>query len=254
MRILLGVMLYLALLVPGLAQDPSKPNEGAAFYSRVETYLLDRRQSLLDEESAMVAPLWIGNTSEIFLIEEAEYRRIMGLLRDWRNSGSFDADAIQHLPPLDRYLFERLGAGTIGDMEGARLDAHVVELRPNRDRLLNQFETALDYIYERFNDEVATAASEAQPDIYRVFESTYGEIHWEAGYYGNPNNTIAVEDIYEDRDLGGWVVAGRWGRANDPDRHGGFEFVFGSPCTFAGSWWYTGHEQSNATNWTGQCQ
>ena len=58
-----------------------------------------------------------------------------------------------------------------------------------------------------------------------------------------------------DTDRGGWIVTGRWGRTNDPDRKGGFEFVFGSPCRFTGSWWYGEADESTVgTAWSGECK
>jgi hypothetical protein len=52
------------------------------------------------------------------------------------------------------------------------------------------------------------------------------------------------------------VVEGRWGRVDDPDRVGGFEFWFSSACSFSGWWWYDNDRpdvESRSPNWTGEC-
>ncbi|MEO1224613.1 MAG: hypothetical protein AAFX92_10325 [Pseudomonadota bacterium] len=258
MRILVTAPLCLSIAAPGWTQVADvKPDEvnSIDFYADAEARLLAERQALLDQESAMEWPLWIGQPGmEIIIVEEAEYRRVLGLLRDWTTSGLFEHRGIEYLPALDRYLFETLGIEAIANMDAAALDLHVAQARANRDRLLSVFDAALDYTAARVDYLLAVRQAEAQPDIYRVFTSTYGEIHWQEGYYDEPNNTIAIEDIYEDRDRAVWVVEGSWGRLNDPDRHGGFEFLFSSPCQFAGRWWYSGSDAGAAVNWTGECQ
>ena len=258
MRVFLSALLCLAIALPGWAQETdAKPDQrnSIEFYADAEARLLAQRQSLLDEESAMELPLWIGQPGlEIFLVEEAEYRRILRLLRGWTTSGLFEQRGIQYLPALDRYLFETLGIEAIANMDGAALDAHVAEVRANRARLLSVFEHALNYIEARVDYILAVSQAAVRPDIYRVFASTYGDIHWQEGYYDEPNNTIEIEDIFEDRDRAVWVVEGSWGRLNDPDRHGGFEFLFSSPCQFAGTWWYSDDAPGDTVNWTGECQ
>jgi len=257
MRLLVAALLCLAIAVPGWAQETdAKPDQQNTidFYADAEERLLDERQALLDQESTMEWPLWIGQPGmEIIIVEEAEYRRVLGLLRGWTTSGLFEHRGIEYLPALDRYLFETLGIEAIANMDAAALDLHVAQARANRDRLLSSFENALNYTAARVDYILAVSQAEVRPDIYRVFASTYGEIHWQEGYYDEPNNTIAIEDIYEDRDRAVWVVEGSWGRLNDPDRHGAFEFLFSSPCQFAGIWWYTGDAPGDEVNWTGEC-
>ena len=262
MRFILSALLCLAIAAPAMAQKGEDPDDlvppgvnSLEFYSDAEERLLTERQSLLDQESALSLPLWVGAPGErIFILEEVEYRRILELLRDWANSDFFEPRDIEYLPSLDRYLFESLGIEAIANMDGTALEVLVEQARVNRQRLLSVYEAAISYAQARFDYHSALASYSERPDIYQVYDTTYGEIHWQEGYYNVPNNTIEIEDIYEDRDRAGWVVVGRWGREDDADTHGGFEFLFSSACQFAGRWWYTGSDAGVSENWTGECQ
>ncbi|MEM7443918.1 MAG: hypothetical protein AAF414_11375 [Pseudomonadota bacterium] len=270
MRVFLSALLFFAATVPVMAQKGEGPTEapGAApaettqaginsleFYSEAEERLLNERQDLLDRESAMGWPIWVGAPgTRIFIVEEAEYRRILGLLRDWVNSDFFDSRDIEYLPLLDQYLFESLGIEAIANLQGAELDAQVNQALVNRERLLHTYEAALNYAQAKFDYHATLQSFNERPDIDQVFTSTYGDIHWREGYYNIRNNTLEIEDIYEDLDRAGWVVEGSWGRQNDPDYRGGFEFLFSSACQFAGTWWNSGEEPGTAANWTGECR
>ncbi|MCP5004065.1 MAG: hypothetical protein GY941_09005 [Planctomycetes bacterium] len=91
-------------------------------------------------------------------------------------------------------------------------------------------------------------------DLSRVYKSDqhYGDIHWQKGWYGNANKTITITKQYWDTSKNEYVVEGHWGRKNAPATSGGFKFLFDSPCSFKGKWWYT--NRKSKTNWSGKCK
>ena len=90
-----------------------------------------------------------------------------------------------------------------------------------------------------------------EPNLAKPWSSSYGILHWHAGWYGDENKTIAIDDQYWDEEAGNYVVRGRWGRKNDPDYKGGFSFDFSSACNFAGDWWYD--FKGGGGTWAGNC-
>ncbi len=92
-----------------------------------------------------------------------------------------------------------------------------------------------------------------RPDLGRVFTSIpsrYGDIHFNAGWYGNQTKTIKVTSTTWDAAKGQWVVVGTWGHNNSND--GGFEFNFNTPCSFSGSW--GSGTSRTGTTWSGNCK
>ncbi len=254
-----SMFIALAAVTGALAAAPAaaQDTDWEAMYAHVEEYWLQHREAALAEERDMSDPVWVGDIgpdAQLLVVEGGEARRVLMLLRDWANADADAADKIAFLPDLDRALIARFGLDDIGRMTNFDIGTAVAQLRANRDRVLDRYAGVLAASAERFQQARDARVSAEQPDLYRVYDSTYGEIHWEAGWYGDESKTIAVRDVYEDPDRGGWVVEGRWGRADDPDYDGGFSFLFGSPCGFAGSWWYGDDDDAVGTAWTGACQ
>ncbi len=93
----------------------------------------------------------------------------------------------------------------------------------------------------------------AEPALDRIFSSTYGDIHWQEGYYSSTSKTLAVDRVFWQTALGVYVVRGRWGRSNG-SRSGEFEFHFDAACSFSGYWWDDGEEMPSGKNWSGSCK
>lgn len=81
-----------------------------------------------------------------------------------------------------------------------------------------------------------------------IQKSTFGDINWSEGWYGNPTKTIRITSRQRDS-LGRLVVIGVWGRSNS-DRTGGFEFVYSDQCTFKGVYW---EGSGSRKAWNGSC-
>ncbi len=91
----------------------------------------------------------------------------------------------------------------------------------------------------------ADSGAGPRPDIACVWRSSYGEIHWSEGWYGNRTKTLRGSLRVED---GQWVYRGTWGRTDSP-RSGAVVLTFDSPRTFRGYW--TEGASGRQTSWTG---
>ncbi|MAS93297.1 MAG: hypothetical protein CMO55_08880 [Verrucomicrobiales bacterium] len=81
-----------------------------------------------------------------------------------------------------------------------------------------------------------SAAVKFEPNLSAVWTSSYGDIHWSQGWYDTQNNTIRIEDRKWRATDGVYIVSGSWGRADDPNYGGKFEFKFTSPEKFSGAY------------------
>lgn len=89
------------------------------------------------------------------------------------------------------------------------------------------------------------AAEAARPDISCPWSSSYGEIHWSDGWYGNRTKTLRGSLSREgDR----WVFRGTWARTNG-SRTGAVLFTFDSATSFRGYW--TEGASGTQRTWTG---
>lgn len=94
-------------------------------------------------------------------------------------------------------------------------------------------------------------STQFRPDFSQIWSSTYGDIYWRQGYYGNTTKTIARGTGQWDAVNGVYVMEGRWGRTTS-SYAGGWRFTFQSDCSFSGVWW----RDTNTTQefgWTGNC-
>ena len=99
-------------------------------------------------------------------------------------------------------------------------------------------------------DDIAKA--EFVPDLKKVWSSSYGEIHWEEGYYGNQEKTLKVVEHGWDSVGKKYVVRGIWGRKSSKDSYGLFEFVFSDIHSFTGHW--GGAELPLPYGWSGSLE
>ena len=91
-----------------------------------------------------------------------------------------------------------------------------------------------------------------EPDYSQIWSSTYGDIHWGSGYYGNRTKTISRGNGQWDGTTNQYVAQGRWGRTTS-DYSGGWRFTFDSVCSFTGVWWRD-TDPSEEFGWTGSCR
>lgn len=87
--------------------------------------------------------------------------------------------------------------------------------------------------------------------------STWGKIYWTisgdqvTGWYGTENKLLTGT---LEKDLNGtYVLRGEWSRKNNPNKRGGFSFVFDSPTSFKGTYWYEGNPDATS-KWKGACK
>jgi len=94
--------------------------------------------------------------------------------------------------------------------------------------------------------------SKFKPDLSKVWKSNqgYGEIHWVQGWYGDKTKTITINNQYWDNSEKKYVVEGKWGRTKSSS-NGGFKFLFDSPNSFSGKWWYS-TKPTSKNNWSGK--
>lgn len=76
------------------------------------------------------------------------------------------------------------------------------------------------------------AAVQFRPNLNQIWQSNYGNIHWQEGWYRNQTQTIAITSQGWDSNRNAYVVEGRWGRTNSNDA-GPFEMIFSSACEFS---------------------
>lgn len=91
-----------------------------------------------------------------------------------------------------------------------------------------------------------------EPDFSSAWTSTYGDIHWNAGWYGNKKKTLQFGKGSWDEGKNAFVMTGTWGRTTS-SKSGGFKFVFKSACGFSGNWWYASSVQKKS-GWSGACK
>lgn len=82
-----------------------------------------------------------------------------------------------------------------------------------------------------------------------IQKSSFGNIDWQAGYYGNNTKTITVDERVPGSN-GTSIVRGRWGRTNSSDS-GYFEFRFSDSCTFSGEYWRGDGPRKKWDGWCG---
>lgn len=141
----------------------------------------------------------------------------------------------------DPTVVANLGYGTMG-----RIVAGVTwaEATAQQRRFGRYFDDEPDGIFKLTSCEVPP------PDLSCPWPSTYGMIHWDAGYYGSKTKTLSGDLIQEN---GRWQYRGTWGRTNSA-RAGTVVFTFESPTSFSG-YWIEG-TSGKKTKWSGsgRCQ
>ncbi len=90
-----------------------------------------------------------------------------------------------------------------------------------------------------------TSCETPKPDLSCPWNSTFGKIHWNKGYYGTTSKTISGKLTQKD---GVWVYEGNWGRTNS-SRSGKVYFTFSTPNKFSGYW--SEGNSSKKNNWAG---
>ena len=258
-----------------LAAQEFTPQDLVSYAQSEEEALLRERERLLAAEAALAEPLWLrrsdGQVDVVdggpiydrasFVIEMAVSMRAEAEIDSLEAAAGFEMPAF--LRDITQQVAEAVAATDTPDQASivsrARnrlIDAYRTASQATRRETLVGIDQRLTWVREVFEEAQQAREARAFPAIYSVFTSSYGDIHWDEGYYGDPNKTLAVSDIREDRAHAVWVVEGRWARVDDPDRVGGFEFWFSSACSFSGWWWYDNDRpdvESRSPNWTGEC-
>lgn len=93
---------------------------------------------------------------------------------------------------------------------------------------------------------IPVSDSTGKPDLSCAWNSTYGKIYWDEGYYSSKNKTFSGELFKKD---GIWVYEGTWSR-NGGSSQGRIFFEFNSVNEFTGYW--TTKDGSGKTKWTGK--
>jgi len=263
------------LVATPLAAQEFTPQDLISYAQSEEEALLRERERLLAAEAALAEPLWLrradGQVDVVdggpiydrasFVIEMAVSMRAEAEIDSLEAAAGFEMPAF--LRDITQQVAEAVAATDTPDQASivsrARnrlIDAYRTASQATRRETLVGIDQRLTWVREVFEEAQEAREARAFPAIYSVFTSSYGDIHWDEGYYGDPNKTLAVSVIREDRAHAVWVVEGRWGRVDDPDHVGGFEFWFSSACSFSGWWWYDNDRpdvESRSPNWTGEC-
>ena len=87
------------------------------------------------------------------------------------------------------------------------------------------------------------------PDLSCPWNSPFGKIYWNQGYYGNKTKTIRGKLKKVD---GKWVYEGTWGRTNS-NRSGKVRFTFNSATSFTGYYTHSTSTKQNAWRGSGSC-
>lgn len=265
--ILFALFSSILALGAGVAAQEWSPQDLIRMAQDREELALERQRSLRELEASYQQPLWMIDSDGDVVIDEAD-AVLSGLDTVIELVIALRVD--QGIAQLENALFrlpDDARAELARELEAAAslpaarirqivLDAYLDHSRRIRANVFAGLEHELDSARALFAEASVMAEDQGRPDTFRDFDSTYGVIHWSQGWYGDQNKRISIGPVTHRPDLGGWTIEGEWWRANDTDYRGGFIFLFGSPCTFTGTWWYEWDgrpSDPDFDDWSGSC-
>ena len=116
---------------------------------------------------------------------------------------------------------------------------------------LGSYPLLTNWLCQAYEEEVKIEkeGKTGKPDLSCPWNSKFGKIYWQDGYYGNTSKTITGSLVNEN---GKWVYVGKWGRSNKKEWGGAVRFEFKTSTKFDG-YYISGGSSELPWDGTGSC-